>query len=44
MTYSTGGPGYQPAQPSNPYGTPSFVAEPNTGALGVFTCPVVSWC
>ncbi len=36
MTYSTGGPGYQPAQPSNPYGTPSFVAEPNTGALGVY--------
>lgn len=42
MTYSTGGPGYQPAQPSNPYGTLS-VAEPNTGALG-FTCPAVSWC
>ncbi|MUM15557.1 hypothetical protein FZI91_08920 [Mycobacterium sp. CBMA271] len=36
MTYSTGGPGYQPAQPSNPYGTPSFVSEPNTGALGVY--------
>lgn len=36
MTYSTGGPGYQPAQPSNPYGTPSFAAEPNTGALGVY--------
>ncbi|MGH3723303.1 MAG: DUF5336 domain-containing protein [Mycobacterium sp.] len=36
MTYSTGGPGYQPAQPSSPYGTPSFVTEPNTGALGVY--------
>lgn len=36
MTYSTGGPGYQPAQPSTPYGTPSFTTEPSTGSLGVY--------
>ncbi len=46
MTYSTGGPGYQPAQPSNPYGTPSFVAQHQspTRARWGFTCPAVSWC